>query len=97
VIKDQAGLKFCRRELILHVADTDGGAHIDPELDEQYLALSRANSLGWVFRKEDIVRSLEGKPELACVRKIANEVRLTIHTFVPKFSKDARPVVPSNP
>jgi hypothetical protein len=96
VIKDMTGSKFSRRDLILNVADTDGGAHVDPELDEQYMALSRANSLGWEFRIGDIARSLDGKPELACMRQIAHELLLSIHTFIPKFSQAAEPPVPSD-
>ena len=38
--------KFSRKNLILNVADTDGGTHVDPELDEKYMAFSRKNSLG---------------------------------------------------
>lgn len=43
VLKDVEGRKFSRLDLVLHVADTDGGAHVDPELDAAYMALSRAN------------------------------------------------------
>src|SRR5690606_33256698 len=49
VLKDNKSRMFSRRELITHVADTDGGAHVDPQLDEVYMALSRQNSLGWKF------------------------------------------------
>lgn len=96
VIKDQAGRKFCRRELILNIADTDGGAHVDPDLEEQYLALSRANSLGWQYSKGDVKKALAGRVELACVRQIAHELLCSIHKFVPKFSHEAVPVIPSD-
>ena len=96
VIKDQAGLTFCRRDLILNVADTDGGAHVDPELDAQYLALSRANSLGWEFKKGDVTKAFEGRVELACIRQIGHELLCSIHKFLPKFSLEAVPVVPSD-
>lgn len=97
VLKDDSGRTFCRRELVLHVADTDGGAHVDPELDEAYMALSRANSLGWEFRAGDIVKALDGRPELACMRQLAHEVLSTINEFVPEFSTYAQPVVPEEP
>jgi len=74
IIKDNQGRKFCRREIILNVADTDGGAHVDPELDAAYMELSRRNSLGWIFQKGDVAEMLKGRPELACVRQIAFEV-----------------------
>jgi hypothetical protein len=60
VLKDQQGRKFCRRELIQNVANTDGGAHVDPQLEEAYMDLSRNNSLGWNFNKGDIVEKFKG-------------------------------------
>lgn len=49
ILKDGQGRKFTRLDLVQHVANTDGGAHVDPDLDEAYMDLSRKNSLGWVF------------------------------------------------
>jgi len=83
VVVDNQRREFKRRELIAHVADTDGGAHVDPELDEAYMDLSRNNSLGWVFRKGDIEQQLNG-PELACMRQIAHEVLITLRQHVPE-------------
>ncbi|HET9743268.1 MAG TPA: hypothetical protein VFQ00_11000 [Terriglobales bacterium] len=74
VLKDKNGHRFTRGQLVLHVADTDGGAHADPELDEAYMAISRSNSLGWNLCVGDIETPLEGRPELACMRQIAHEV-----------------------
>ncbi|MEX0985139.1 MAG: hypothetical protein WD096_08825 [Actinomycetota bacterium] len=48
IIQDQAGADFSRRALVLALANQDGGAHVDPELDSAYEALSRSNSLGWL-------------------------------------------------
>lgn len=73
VIKDNAGRHFNRRELVLNVADTDGGAHVDAELDEAYMSLSRENSLGWTFTSDGVSVPLGG-PELPCVRQIGHEV-----------------------
>lgn len=95
VIKDQQGRLFSRMSLVMNVADTDGGAHVDPELDEDYMALSRENSLGW--SDSDTGNPLTGRPELACMRQIAHEVLCTIHESVPEFSASATPVVPNNP
>jgi hypothetical protein len=78
VRKDNKGHFLSRRELVSNVADTDGGAHVDPELEEAYMDLSRNNSLGWLFQRNDITGSLKGRPELACMRQIAHEVLLTL-------------------
>ena len=78
MLKAQQGKTFCRRDLILNVADTDGGAHVDPYLDEAYMGLSRKNSLGWIFFNGNIEEAFRGRPELACMRQIAEEVLITL-------------------
>ena len=77
VIKDNKGRFFSRKQLILHVADTDGGAHVDPELDEQYMDFSRKNSLGWVIGDGNIEKPFP-PPTMACIRQIAHEVLETL-------------------
>lgn len=84
VLKDSKGRFLNRRELIGNVADTDGGAHVDPELEEAYMDLSRNNSLGWVFQSNGITEPLKGRPELACMRQIAHEVLITLRRRYPK-------------
>jgi hypothetical protein len=93
ILKDNRNRTFCRRELVLNVADTDGGAHVDPELEEAYMAISRENSLGWFFGDGNTTSAVEGRPELACMRQIAHEVLSTIHQFVPEFSQYAQPII----
>lgn len=83
VLKDQQGRMFNRCELILNVADTDGGAHVDPELEEVYMDLSRNNSLGWVFGNGNIEKAFEGRAELACMRQIAHELLMTLRDVFP--------------
>ena len=94
VLKDNKRRTFSRRELVLNVADTDGGAHVDPELDEQYMALSRDNSLGWEFVKGDIRSTFAGRPELACMRQIAHELLRTIHETRLEYGDSSAPVIP---
>lgn len=48
VIVDSKKNTFNRRQLILSLCNKDGGAHVDPELDESYANLTRNNSVGWV-------------------------------------------------
>jgi hypothetical protein len=82
VIKDQGNAIFTRRQIVLHVAETDGGAHVDPKLDEAYLRLSRENSLGWVLSDGNIEVPFPG-PELRCMRQIAYEVISTMTRAAP--------------
>lgn len=85
VLKDQQGRVFNRRELILNVADTDGGAHVDPELEEAYMDLSRNNSLGWIFGNGNIEKAFEGRAELVCMRQIAHELLMTLRDVFPEM------------
>lgn len=97
VLKDQKGRTFCRRELVQNVAETDGGAHVDPELEEAYLEFSRRKSLGWVFVRDGRESEMEGRIELACMRQIAHEVLSSLQHNVPELAVVAAPVVPEQP
>jgi hypothetical protein len=86
VVRDSKKREFTRREIVMHVADTDGGAHVDPSLEEAYMDLSRNNSLGWMFNDQDgPAAPLQGRPEFACIRQIAAEVLTTLRSKTPKI------------
>lgn len=44
-LNDQEGNSFTRKDLVRAVADQDGGAHIDAQLEATYAALTRGNSM----------------------------------------------------
>lgn len=90
VLKDSKGRTFNRRELVEKVANTDGGAHVDAQLDEAYMELSRDNSLGWTFQNGDIVSPLAGRPELACMRQIAHELLITLEKRFPHLFENTK-------
>jgi hypothetical protein len=46
VLTDADGREFSRRDLVLGVANKDGGAHVDAALPPAYRALTRDNSIG---------------------------------------------------
>ncbi len=74
IIIDKMRNEFSRKDLVLSVSNKDGGAHIDPELDEAYAALTRYHSLGWAASdSKGIGRNLEGA-ELVSIRQICHEV-----------------------
>ena len=87
LVKDGRGNLFSRRGLISAVANKDGGAHVDPRLSDDYVALSRLNSLG-AQRLENAGRAgvsfggrgvpARGNPALAAVRQVAFEVERTL-------------------
>jgi len=83
VVKDKHGKTFTRKELVLNTANTDGGAHVDPELDVAYANLSRFNSLGWKVFRRDIVDDFRNSPVLPSVRQITHEVLKTLKDEFP--------------
>lgn len=83
VFIDKERREISRKELVLKMANQDGGAHVDPRLDEKYAALSRHNSMGWVQSDGVSEKPLEG-PEKAAIRQIAHEV---LKTLIPGYKK----------
>lgn len=77
VLTDTNGARFCRRVLVSAVVNTDGGAHVDPELDAAYASLSRQNSIGYAVGVDSNVQAID-EVELACIRQIAYEVSVSI-------------------
>jgi hypothetical protein len=96
VVKDDHGLTFSRRELVLAVANQDGGSHVDPTLREAYARLSRSNSLGWIFGANGIedAQAPLGNPVPAAVRQIALEADVSL---VREFPGLGTPIVPAAP
>ncbi len=85
VIIDKMRNEFSRKDLVLSVSNKDGGAHIDPELDDAYAALTRYNSLGWTSSdSKGIGRNLEGV-ELVNIRQICHEVLKSLKDGFPGF------------
>lgn len=80
---DSQGKVLTRKQLILIAANQDGGAHIDPALDEVYASLSRKNSLLWVANVGGEEHPIP-KADRAAIRQIAHEV---LCTLIPGYSK----------
>jgi SEC-C motif len=74
---------FSRRDLVLSMADQDGGAHIDPKLDEAYARLTREDGIGWQHEGSKGKHVIQ-PADRAAVRQIAHEV---LKTFDPTINK----------
>jgi len=85
VLKDNANNTFTRKDLVLAVANKEGGAHIDPKLDEAYANLSRFNSMAWKFFKSGVERDFKNSPVLPSIRQITHEVLKTLKDEFPDF------------
>lgn len=73
VMRDLKGRIYTRGDIVLAVANKDGGAHVDPKLDEAYAELSRANALGIYGGTTDNIEPLS-EPERVTIRQIAHEI-----------------------
>lgn len=74
VIIDKDGNRLSRKYLVLKTSNQDGGAHVDPKLDETYAKLTRSDSSGWTIIKND-EKEIPFQPiGLASLRQIAHEV-----------------------
>lgn len=92
IVLDGKGKRFSRMDLVMNVADKDGGAHVDPELIDSYMDLTRGNSMGYKFGEEDI--PFTGRPILACMRQIAHEVIATLKINNPDLAERVLPIIP---
>lgn len=84
VIVDSAKAKFCR-DLILALSNKDGGAHVDPSLNEDYANLTRNNSVGWFSNINGVKEGLNDI-ELHSVRQISYEIAVSIERKLAKLS-----------
>jgi hypothetical protein len=88
VLTDMQGARFSRRMLVMAVANTDGGAHVDPKIDASYAALSRQNSIGYAVGTNDDIQPID-KVELACIRQIAYELTQSVSDRHPELTPNA--------
>ena len=82
VIDDRRGNCISRRDIVLALANKEGGAHIDSDLPNEYRAISRENSIGISGGPSDNSKPIQDTV-VACMRQIAEEVR---QSLVRKFT-----------
>ena len=78
IVRDKKRATTTRKELITVMANQDGGAHVDPTLNEKYAKLSKRNGLNWVFSINKQIKEAEPGPAYACCRQIAFELLRTL-------------------
>jgi hypothetical protein len=86
VIKDNEKYTMSRLDLVCSVADSDGGAHVDPELGFVYHRISRLKTTEMFrFSDENGRINILNRLELACLRQIAHETIKTIERHMPEM------------
>jgi len=73
ILDDKVNL-FSRKNIILEVANKDGGAHVDEKLNEAYANLIKNHSLSGKILKNDKSFPLKNSPVYACIWQIAFEL-----------------------
>lgn len=92
VTKDSQGEEFSRWDYVRGCANKEGGSHVDPNLDAEWAALTRQNTLHLkasaggltvvVAPASDTESIRFGNPALASVRQIAYELEETLRTHL---------------
>jgi len=83
IYRDNKNNTFTRSNLVLAVTNKEGGAHVDPKLDQAYANLSRFNSLGWKRFVHGEEKDFNNTPILPSIRQIAHEVLKTLEDEFP--------------
>jgi hypothetical protein len=84
VVVDSHRNQFTRRQLVLTLANREGGTHVDPVLDPAYATLTRKHSMALSYRFNDKEGEFSGI-EHASVRQIAHEVILSLEKGGPQY------------
>jgi hypothetical protein len=83
VLADKVNNKFKRIDLILSVANKDGGVHVDPQLDKSYGELTRKKTLGVKFVINNLVKEHGIEPIFASIRQISHEILKSLKDELP--------------
>ncbi|GAA1937101.1 hypothetical protein GCM10009689_16990 [Brevibacterium antiquum] len=78
VLRDSTHTKYSRKDLVLFLANSVGGAHVDPQTKPKLEALSRSKSIGFSVGDQFGERPVEQDPILPYVRQIAFELLETL-------------------
>lgn len=78
ILADNKKRTISRRQLVLTMSNQDGGAHVDPQLNEVYADLVKKNSMNWVFQSQSGNQTPVFDIELCSMRQIGHEVIKTL-------------------
>ena len=93
IVKSDSLGMFSRRDIILFLSNKDGGAHVDPAIEEKYYKLQKVESTGWVSKSINGVNTIFGV-ELSSARQIGHEILLSLNpSYVCDYQKREGAVV----
>lgn len=91
IIFDDKNSFLTRRDIILYVADKDGGAHVDPILDEIYADLVKRNFLNFSVSNNGFELTPRNNPAFAALRQISFELLQSVKINNQKCIQKAYP------
>lgn len=78
VLVDKNRIEFSRKDIVQFLANKEGGAHVDPNIDKAYQDLRLNNSLGWTTSSGD-GKDVAGEDHVpATMRQISHELLKTL-------------------
>lgn len=78
VFVDKDKNEFSRKDIVLTLANKEGGAHVDTALDQKYANLRKNNSLNWFDVSSNGKQTPSADQVPATMRQIAHEVLKTL-------------------
>lgn len=75
---DDDNVAWTRKKFVQTLANNEGGAHVDPQLNAAYERLVNANGLGWTAHTANGPQPFDGSPVAVSVRQIAYEFLETL-------------------
>lgn len=92
LVRDSDQREFTREFIVLTVANKDGGAHLDPKLPDNYLAVSRgAGTFGISMRIDNGDEHGPGDPIPALLRQVTWEFEQSLFRTAPGLLTNAKP------
>jgi len=88
VIRDESGNLYSRSDIVLFLADQDGGAHVDLKVSPELIRLTTGQAVDWrKWSPERMSEFIDGI-ELAIARQVAHELLVTLARQTPESFAD---------
>lgn len=78
VARDSSGTTWHRRRFVTTMANKEGGAHVDPNLNAAYESLAKHNGLGFISKNDAGELPFSGDVVAMSVRQITHEILQTL-------------------
>lgn len=91
IIFDDKNSCLTRRDIVLYVADKDGGAHVDPVLTKVYADLVKKNFLNFSISNNGFELTPRNNPAFAALRQISFELLQSVKFNNEKYTRKEYP------